>query len=161
MELNCRTLDYTDERDAGLLVELLDAYARDPMGGAEPLGDAARARLPGVLAATQGAFSLVAETEAHAVGLANCFTTVSTFAARPLINVHDVFVRPEARGTGVVDALFSRIEVHALKIGACKITLEVLEGNLRAQSVYKRLGFSGYALGESSGFALFWERRLA
>ena len=39
--------DYRDPRDAGDVVALLDAYARDPMGGGEPLAEAVKARLAG------------------------------------------------------------------------------------------------------------------
>ena len=42
--------DYTDPRDAAHVVALLDAYARDPMGGGEPLSETSKARLTGDLA---------------------------------------------------------------------------------------------------------------
>ena len=156
----CRTLDYSNAEDAATLVRLLDDYAQDPMGGGKPLSGSTRTTLAGVLARTGNAFSIVAEHEAVAVGLANCFVTVSTFVARPLVNVHDVYVAPQARGGGVVNALFDAIEAEARGMNACKITLEVLEGNTRAQAAYRRLGFSGYSLDEDTGCALFWERKL-
>jgi len=82
--------DYTNSRDAHDLVEMLDIYARDPMGGGKPLSEHVRERLVPGLAATPGAFSLLARLEDKAVGLANCMTTYSTFAAAPLVNIHDV-----------------------------------------------------------------------
>ena len=36
----------------------------------------------------------------RAVGLALCFVGFSSFKARPLINIHDIAVRPEVRGQG-------------------------------------------------------------
>ena len=78
--------DYRDLRDAADVVALLDAYARDPMGGGEPLADDVKARLTGDLAANPHAFSLLARMDDEAVGLANCFMGYSTFAAAPLVN---------------------------------------------------------------------------
>ncbi len=161
MIVTCRELDYTDARDATLLIHLLDAYARDPMGGGAPLSASTREQLAEVLANTPNAFSVVAEYEGRGLGLANCFTSVSTFAAKPIVNIHDAYVVPDARGQGVVDALFTAIEMAASSLDACKITLEVLEGNARAQAVYQRLGFNGYALDPTIGNALFWEKKLA
>jgi ribosomal protein S18 acetylase RimI-like enzyme len=161
MIVSCRELDYTDARDATLLVHLLDAYARDPMGGGAPLSAHTREQLAGVLADTPNAFSIVAESGGRGLGLANCFTSVSTFAAKPIVNIHDAYVVPDARGHGVVDALFAAIETSAVALDACKVTLEVLEGNARAQAVYQRLGFSGYSLDPGTGNALFWEKKLA
>lgn len=156
-----RLLDYREPGDAALLVQLLDGYARDPMGGAEPLASATRERLAGVLADTPGAFSIVAEADdGTASGLANCFTTVSTFAARPLVNIHDVFVTEAARGRGIGRGLLQAVEERARALGACKITLEVLEGNAVARAAYERFGFRGYALDDATGSALFWQKTL-
>ena len=86
--------DYRNARDAADVVALLDAYARDPMGGGAPLADDVKARLPGDLAANPQAFSLLARLDDRAVGLANCFMGYSTFAAAPLVNIHDLAVLP-------------------------------------------------------------------
>jgi len=160
-----RTLDYRDAADARTLVRLLDDYARDPMGGGAPLPDETRQRLAGVLARTAGAFSIVAEREhgageREALGLANCFTTVSTFAAAPLVNIHDLSVVAAARGQGIGRGLLQAVEDHARTLGACKVTLEVLEGNAVARAAYQRAGFSGYSLDDVTGHALFWQKSL-
>ena len=52
----CRA-DYANPRHAQVLVELLDAYAQDPMGGAEPLSDFAKQNLVACLAARPQAFT--------------------------------------------------------------------------------------------------------
>jgi ribosomal protein S18 acetylase RimI-like enzyme len=140
-------------------VALLDAYARDPMGGGEPLSDTVKERLPGDLAANPQAFSLLARLDDKAVGLANCFMGYSTFAAAPLVNIHDLAVLPETRGRGVGRALLAAVEAEALKRGACKITLEVLSGN-PARHLYAREGFGDYQLDPATGHALFWQKRL-
>ncbi|MFM7379019.1 MAG: GNAT family N-acetyltransferase [Erythrobacter sp.] len=151
--------DYRDARDAADVVALLDAYARDPMGGGEPLRDDVRARLVGDLAANPQAFSLLARLDDMAVGLANCFMGYSTFAAAPLVNIHDLAVLPETRGHGVGKALMQAVEAEALKRGACKITLEVLSGN-PARHLYAREGYGDYQLDPATGHALFWQKRL-
>ena len=160
-ELTVDAADYADPRDAAELVMLLDAYARDPMGGGAPLDEDVRdAVVPG-LAATPGAFSLIARLDSEPVGLANCFIGFSTFAARPLVNVHDMGVMPGRRGRGVGRALLQAVEDEARKRGACKITLEVLSGNERAKALYLALGYGDYQLDPEAGHALFWQKKLA
>jgi GNAT superfamily N-acetyltransferase len=160
-ELTVALADYADARDAAELVMLLDAYARDPMGGGAPLDAETReAEVPG-LAATPGAFSLIARLDGEPAGLANCFTGFSTFAAEPLVNVHDVGVLPEHRGRGIGRALLRAIEDEARRRGACKVTLEVLSGNERAKALYLALGYGDYQLDPAAGQALFWQKTLA
>ncbi len=151
---------YADPRDAADVVALLDAYARDPMGGGEPLAEGVKARLASDLAANLHAFSLIARLDGAAVGLANCFMGYSTFAAAPLVNIHDFVVITGQRGTGIGRALMAAIEGEALKRGACKITLEVLSGNAPAKALYAALGYGDYQLDPGAGHALFWQKRL-
>lgn len=155
-----RLADYTDPRDAAALVALLNAYARDPMGGGEPLTEGVKARLIGDLAASPQAFSMLAWLDDQAVGLANCFMAYSTFAAAPIVNIHDFAVLPGHRGTGIGKALLAAIEAEALKRGACKITLEVLSGNDPAKRLYAANGYGDYQLDPAAGQALFWQKRL-
>lgn len=152
--------DYANPDDAAVVVELLDAYARDAMGGGEALSPLARANLVSGLAACPGAFSLIARLDGEPVGLANCMTGYSTFAARPLVNIHDMAVLPGHRGQGVGGALMLAIEAEALKRGACKVTLEVLSGNHAAKALYVRYGFGDYVLDPAAGRAMFWQKKL-
>jgi ribosomal protein S18 acetylase RimI-like enzyme len=153
--------DYADPAHAAAVVALLDAYARDAMGGGTPLSDAVRRALIPALAQQPNAFSLLAYIGDQPVGLANCFFGFSTFAAKPLINVHDVVVIESARGQGIGKALFAEIEHIAADAGACKVTLEVLSGNSPAKALYASLGYGDYALDPETGTALFWQKRLA
>jgi ribosomal protein S18 acetylase RimI-like enzyme len=155
-----RLADYGDAGDAAAVVALLDSYAQDPMGGGMPLEPAVRERLVAALGDFPGAFSLLAFEGDVAVGLANCFTGFSTFAARPLVNIHDLAVLPRARGRGVGRLLMQAVEVEARKRGACKVTLEVLAGNDRAKALYAALGYGNYALDPQAGTAQFWEKKL-
>lgn len=160
-ELTVELADYADPHDAADLLAALDAYASDPMGGGKPLPDDVLPQIVPGLAATPGAFSLVARLDGAVAGMANCFTGFSTFAARPLVNIHDLGVMPEHRGRGVGKALLAAIEAEAQKRGACKVTLEVLSGNEGAKALYRSLGYANYALDPAAGTAQFWEKKLA
>lgn len=158
--LTVERADYRDPADAAAVVDLLDAYARDPMGGGTPLSERTRAELPGALADHPGAFSLIAREDGVAVGLANCFTGFSTFACASLVNIHDIAVLPGHRGSGVGRALMRAVEDEARARGAVKITLEVLSGNERAKALYAAEGYGQYALDPAAGHAQFWEKKL-
>jgi ribosomal protein S18 acetylase RimI-like enzyme len=151
---------YEDTAHAAALVRLLDAYAQDVAGGGQPLGDFAKANLPAALAARPQAFSVLAFDGADAVGLVNCFEGFSTFACKPLVNVHDVVVLASHRGQGVGEQMLVLVEQIARQRGACKLTLEVLQGNLSAMKLYERIGFVGYQLDPAMGRAQFLQKWL-
>jgi len=190
--------DLASEADASAFVALVDAYARDPMGGSAPLPGAVRERLvPDLRAriASGSALVLIArragdgkrrpgarrEPQASGVerlpsqavmpsalqagageplGVAVCFIGYSTFAARPLLNLHDLAVVPNARGAGVGRALLAAVEAQARARGCVKLTLEVREDNARARRLYQHVGFADYAGGAVPTRTLFLERKL-
>lgn len=151
---------YDEPAHAAALVELLDAYARDPAGGSEPLSDFARSHLIDELAARPFVFSVLAFDGATPVGLVNAIEGFSTFACRPLVNVHDVVVLESHRGRGIATLLFAEVEAIARERGACKLTLEVLSGNRAARSLYDKLGFDDYRLDPAMGHAQFMQKWL-
>lgn len=51
----------------------------------------------------------------------------------------DLFVAPEARGTGAVDALLAELQVRARDRGWAHVRWVTREGNSRARSAYDRL----------------------
>ena len=157
----CRA-DYANPQHAAALVALLDAYARDPMGGGEPLSDFARANVVAELARLPQAFSLLAfegAGEDKPVGLANCLVGFSTFACKPLVNVHDLTVDAACRGRRIGERLLAQVETVARERGACKITLEVLSGN-PALRLYLRSGFAQYQLDPAAGQASLMQKWL-
>ena len=158
--MRVRRADYRAPADRAALVALLDAYARDPMGGGTPLADDVKARLCDELAALPSAASFIAWIGDEAVGLVNTFEGYSTFKARPLLNVHDIAVLPAQRGRGVGQALLAACEAHARERGCCKLTLEVLSGNQRALRSYQRFGFAPYVLDPAEGNALLMQKWL-
>ena len=152
--------DYANPDHAVALVQLLDAYARDPMGGAHPLSDFAKANLVSALAARPQAYSVLAFDGQQAIGLVNCIEGFSTFACRPLVNVHDVAVLSSHRGQKVAEKMLALAESIAIERGACKLTLEVLQGNSGAYRLYQRLGFANYQLDPAMGQAQFMQKWL-
>ncbi|MBS75867.1 GNAT family N-acetyltransferase [Variovorax sp.] len=152
--------DYRDSAQAAALVELLDGYARDPAGGGTPLSAQVRAELPAALAARPQAFSVLAYDNGQPVGLINCVEGFSTFACRPLVNVHDVVVAPSHRGQRLAQRMLEKVEQEARARGACKLTLEVLSGNVSARKAYEREGFADYQLDPAFGSAMFMQKKL-
>ncbi|HEY9097026.1 MAG TPA: GNAT family N-acetyltransferase [Hydrogenophaga sp.] len=152
--------DYGDARHARALVTVLDAYATGIEGGAEPLSAYAKTHLVAELAARPQAYSVLAFDGDAPVGLVNCIEGFSTFACKPLVNVHDVAVLASHRGRGIAAQMLALAERIALERGAVKLTLEVLSGNRGAISLYQRLGFAAYQLDPSMGTATFMQKYL-
>jgi GNAT superfamily N-acetyltransferase len=145
---------------AQALVYLINRYAQDPLGGGQSLSDNVKENLPAELANRKTAHVILAFVEANPVGLLICFEGFSTFVCKPLLNIHDVFVDLPYRGRGLSRLMLQKAEEIALRLGCCKLTLEVLEGNQVAQAAYKAFGFTGYELDPKMGKALFWEKKL-
>ena len=152
--------DYRNPAHAQALIILLDEYASGPSGGGEPLPENVKAELIPTLQRTNHALSLLAFVGDEPIGLLNAFETLSTFKAKPLINIHDIAVTENWRRKGVGRALILELENIARQRGCAKLTLEVLEKNLGAQVLYRELGFEGYQLQEEFGRALFWQKAL-
>ena len=139
---------------------LLNAYACDPMGGGEPIPANVLKNLVPRLAELPHAFSFLAYVDGKPAGLANCFEAFSTFAAKPLVNIHDICVLKQYRGLGLSQRLLEEVEAYAGEKGCCKVTLEVLSSNDVAKQAYKKFGFDGYSLAPDSGVAEFWQKKL-
>jgi GNAT superfamily N-acetyltransferase len=154
-------IDLSDDRQGHALVELLDHYARDPMGGGQPLTEAVRRALVPALRQQPNYLGFLAIRAGVPIGLVNAFIGFSTFAARPLLNLHDLVVHASARRQGIGRRLLARVEKTALDRGCCKLTLEVLSANRPAREAYAAFGFASYALDPSTGTALFLEKKLA
>lgn len=152
--------DYANPGHARAVVELLDAYAQDPAGGGHALDAFARDNLIACLAARPQAFSVLAFDGPAPVGLVNCLEGFSTFACRPLVNIHDLAVLPSHRGQRVAEQMLQLVEQIARERQACKLTLEVLSGNLSANRLYARVGFDAYQLDPAMGQARFLQKWL-
>jgi GNAT superfamily N-acetyltransferase len=153
-------VDWSNPAHGRAVVDLLNLYACDPIGGGEALPDHVRAGLVPALRDRAGIHALLAFVDDAAAGLVICMEGFSTFAGKPLLNIHDLVVTPAQRGQGIATRLLQACEQLARTTGCCKLTLEVLEGNTAARSVYARFGFAPYQLDPELGRAMFWEKKL-
>lgn len=152
--------DYADPQHQEIIPRLLDAYARDPLGGGEPLREEVKTNLVRELRKLPQALSLLGFYDGRPVALVNAFFGFSTFQGKPLLNIHDMIVLPECRGLGLSQRLLAAAETIARAQGCCKLTLEVLSGNEVAMGSYRKFGFSGYELDSRYGQAMFWQKPL-
>ena len=158
--MNIIKADFSNPNHSKAILKLLNEYALDPMGGGRELSDHVKVNLVKELQKREGAHAILAFIDGEAAGLVICFEGFSTFACKPLLNIHDIVVTSKHRRKGLARKMLQRVEEIASGLGCCKLTLEVLEGNNAAQAVYKSFGFSGYELDPKMGKAVFWEKKL-
>ena len=142
------------------VLAMVDAYSRDSMGDAKPLDPDVRARLIPGLRRHPTTLIFLAFADERPVGVAVCFIGFSTFAAKPLVNIHDCLVVADYRGKGLGRRLLEAVEGKSRKLGCCKLTLEVMDKNDRAVRAYKAAGFLPYALQKEAGTAIFMSKPL-
>jgi ribosomal protein S18 acetylase RimI-like enzyme len=142
------------------VLAMVDTYSRDVMGHGKPLDQNVRAQLiPGLMRHPTTLIFLAFDGE-QPVGAAVCFIGFSSFAAKPLINIHDFVVLPTSRGKGIGRQLLEAVEAKARELGCCKLTLEVMDKNHQAVRMYEAAGFERYALQEEAGAAIFMSKPL-
>jgi len=141
MSTHITEANLSDPSHAAAVAELIDQYAQTPQGQGRPLDPAVKAGLPAALRKHPTTRVFLAKEGEDYVGIAVCFTGFSTFAAKPLLNIHDIYVRGDQRGKGVGRQLLAAVEQAARESGCCKLTLEVMDANPSARAVYERFGF--------------------
>ena len=152
--------DLNNPQHGAAIIDMLDTYASDIMGGGKGISEFVRANLISELRKRPTVHVFLAFDGEQAAGFANCIEGFSSFACKPLLNIHDFAVAPTYRGRGVAKQLMQAVENCGRELGCCKITLEVLEGNTVARSLYSACGFIGYELNPASGKAIFMQRLL-
>jgi len=75
-----------------------------------------------------------------AIGFATIYWSWDTLIAARVGIMHDLYVEPEARGTGVADALIHACIDECRAHGAAKLGWQTAHDNIRAQRVYERVG---------------------
>ena len=83
---------------------------------------------------------LIAERQGDAIGFALFFHNFSTFEGRPGLYLEDLFVRPEARGSGAGKALLVRWAQLAIERDCARLEWSVLDWNEPAIAVYRAIG---------------------
>jgi len=76
----------------------------------------------------------------EAVGFATVYWSWDTLIADRVGIMHDLFVRPSDRGTGVADLLIDACVQECRRHGAAKLGWQTARDNARAQAVYRRVG---------------------
>lgn len=93
-----------------------------------------------LFSASPRAFCDIAEADGRPVGFALWFYNYSTFEGRFGLYLEDIFVVPEARGTGAGLALMRRLAQRCRDEGLARIEWQVLDWNAPAIAFYDRLG---------------------
>jgi len=153
MTLSIVLADLANSAHQTAIVELLDMYSQNEFGDCKPLSDHARENLIPGLVKHGGARVFLSYERNQSLGVAICMLGFSSFRGKPLINIHDIAVRPEARGRGVGRKLLIAVEDEARKLGCCKVTLEVRADNTVAKGLYQSVGFK-----PSEPETLFWSQ---
>ncbi len=142
------------------VLEMTRSYARDPMGTGRDLPDDIQKILIQGLRAHPTSLIFLAFDQHQPIGIATCFIGFSTFAARALLNIHDLHVVKAYQRRGVGRWLLETVEKKARELDCGKLTLEVQQNNHPALALYHRYGFDGGQYEEETGGVLFREKRL-
>jgi GNAT superfamily N-acetyltransferase len=127
------------ERDVPTILELIRGLAEYERLAHEMQATAARVRAHG-FGRRRYFETIICRRGGTPVGFALYFFTYSTFLARPTLYLEDLFVRPEARGTGAGKALLRALARIAVRRGCGRLEWAVLDWNRPAIGFYKRLG---------------------
>ena len=83
---------------------------------------------------------LIGEIDGAPQGFALFFHNFSTFEGKPGVYLEDLFVRPEARGSGLGKALLKRLATIAVERDCARLEWWVLDWNEPSIAFYKSLG---------------------
>ncbi len=83
---------------------------------------------------------LIGEIDGLAQGFALFFHNFSTFEGKPGVYLEDLFVRPEARGSGLGKALLKKLAAIAVERDCARLEWWVLDWNEPAIAFYRSFG---------------------
>jgi GNAT superfamily N-acetyltransferase len=83
---------------------------------------------------------LIGEIDGVPRGFALHFQTFSTFEGRPGIYLEDLFVEPEARGSGLGRALLAKLASLVVERGGARLEWSVLAWNELGKGFYRSIG---------------------
>ncbi|MDX6414948.1 MAG: hypothetical protein QOH23_2358 [Gaiellaceae bacterium] len=113
-----------------------DFYEVDPPDGA--LLDVSRALIADP--ERQGVQLIARSADGAALGFATVYWSWDTLGASRVGIMYDLFVAPDARGTGLADDLIRACIDECAQHGAAKLGWQTARDNERAQRVYERVG---------------------
>jgi ribosomal protein S18 acetylase RimI-like enzyme len=152
---DCINCDFTNPQHCGELCNLINEYISDDMGGGSSLEGMKKIRLLDGLESHPRSIVFFVLHKGNIAGVLVGFINFSTFMAKPMINIHDVFVRPVYRGKGLGRKLLHKVIEIAEQHACGKITLEVRNDNVKAQTLYQSEGF-----GETAPGMWFWTKKI-
>jgi GNAT superfamily N-acetyltransferase len=128
------------EEDLEELLPLLRGYC--DFYGASPSDEALLAVSRALIAdpEREGVQLIARGPDGRPVGFATVYWTWQTLSAARLGVMNDLFVAPEARGSGLADRLIAACRERAAEHGATELAWQTAKDNLRAQAVYERVG---------------------
>jgi GNAT superfamily N-acetyltransferase len=88
----------------------------------------------------EGVQLLGRDADGSAVGFATLYWSWSTTDACRIGVMNDLFVSEQARGRGLAERLIEACRAECARRGARRLTWQTAPDNLRAQSVYDRVG---------------------
>ena len=133
------TIERVTETDLTELLPLMRAYC--DFYEVAPSDDELMALSRALLADPEReGIQLLARDEGRAVGFATIFWSWATTSAERIGVMNDLFVAPEARGTGVAEALIEACRAECNARGAGKLTWQTAPDNAAAMKLYDRVG---------------------
>ena len=128
------------ERDLAELLPLLRAYC--DFYEVSPPDEALLALSRALLAdpRREGVQLLARDGGGRAIGFATVYWSWATTSAERIGVMNDLYVAPEARGSGAAEALIEACRAECAAHGAGKLTWQTARDNERAQKVYERVG---------------------
>ena len=133
-------IERVGEQDLGELLPLVRGYCDfyEVSPGDEDLLALSRALIADP--EHEGVQLLARDDEGRAVGFATIYWSWATTSAVRIGIMNDLYVAPEARGTGAAEALIEACRKECRQHGASRLTWQTAPDNERAQRVYERMG---------------------
>jgi len=133
-------IERVGEAELGDLLQLVRAYC--DFSAVSPSDEELRSLSRALIAdpEREGVQLLARDADDRAVGFATIFWSWATTSAERIGVMNDLFVAPEARGSGTAEALIEACRVECAAHGAGKLTWQTATDNKRAMKVYDRVG---------------------
>ena len=125
--------------DLDALTSLFDAYRQFYGKPSDVI--AARCFLRARFTHGESVLFLARNEDKKAIGFTQLYPSFSSTAMARIFVLNDLYVAPEARGSGAGQRLLRAAADYASSVGAVRLTLSTALDNLTAQSVYEANGW--------------------
>jgi ribosomal protein S18 acetylase RimI-like enzyme len=132
------TIRPAKKSDADAIAPLFDQYRQFYGKPSEP--ERARKFIGDRLTNSESVI-LVAEDAGKILGFVQLFPSFTSLETGRLWVLNDLYVSPGGRGKGIGRALMNAAREHAETTGAKQLTLETMDDNMVAWSLYESLGY--------------------